>query len=118
MLGFQSMTYQTAAYSHAVKIAEFGPMTYEQYFDTLSPNSAKAEKISKQLGDVTELQTVLAGRLEALVASVEAVAGAVGPSNSQQQDLQLSRNRDAGLLRQDDGNFPELSVQEYQVTEV
>ena len=95
---FQSTTDQTAAYSHAVKMAEFGPMTYEQYFATLSPNSAKVESISKQLGDVTELQTALAGRMDALVASVEAVAGAAGPTGSQQQDLQLSRNRDTGLL--------------------
>ena len=98
---FQSTTDPTAAYSHALKMAdsaEYGPMTYEQYYATLSPNSAKVEGISKQLGDVTELQAAMAGRLDALVASVEAVAGAAGPSGSQQQDLQFSRNRDTGLL--------------------
>ena len=76
---FQSTTDQTAAYSHVVKMAEYGPMTYEQYFAMLFPNSAKVESISKQLGDVTELPTALAGRMDVLVASVEAVAGAAGP---------------------------------------
>ena len=64
----------------------------------LSPRSAIVTTFSKEVHKMTELKAATAARVETITAMMEASAGAAGPSNSQRQDLQHSRNKDTGLM--------------------